>query len=311
MLMEEQHPARATALGVVLVAASLAQLRAAHAEPPSPAAPLAEEISGALEQYSKEGDLPLPPLAPSQLDTVIAGEPMVDVFAESSRKWSDRVDAMRVLGMQVVDAPRVSVWLSVLGRDDDASHRLTRTLLARMPAGAYVTYQRIDLPWPFKDRQWVILSEKNVDLADESHNLIWEHRWSLLPDGRQLIEMACDDGRIAGVTRETLDDSVYLAANRGAWILFDLGHGKTLVTGYVEVDFGGRFPDVLVHSFVKRQLRAALQSLKNPVRADDRNAPIVYDGRGLPISARIALDAELGADEPRLVKASAAGGLDE
>jgi hypothetical protein len=195
--------------------------------------------------------------------------------------------------MQVVDAPRLLVWVSLLGESDELSGKVKRALLANKPAGAYVTYQHMDLPWPFKDRQWVILSEKNSALADESADRIWEHRWSLVPRDEDVLETAHAEGRSSGVTRQQLDDSVYLAANRGAWILFDLGHERTLVAAYLDVDLGGEFPGALVRSFTKRQLKSELKALKALRRADStyNEQPMVHDGHGLPISRWTVLEA--------------------
>src|SRR5262249_14474385 len=160
------------------------------------------------------------------------------------------------------------------------------------PAGAYVTYQHMDLPWPLRDRQWVILSEKNVALADATADRIWEHRWSLVSHGEEVLETAYAEGRISGVTRQQLDGSVYLAANRGAWILFDLGHERTLVAAYLDVDLGGRLPGSLVRSFTKRQLKSELQALKSLSSADGtyNEQPMLHDGHGLPISRWTVLE---------------------
>ena len=227
-------------------------------EPPSK--PLGDTIPALLELYSKLGDFHLPDLSPAEATALVAGESFVTVFDDPGSGRANDAGAMRVAGMQVVDAPRLLVWVSVLGESDELSGKVKRTVLANQPAGAYVTYQHLDLPWPFKDRQWVILSEKNLALADDTSGRIWEHRWSLVPRSEDVLETAYAEGRISGVTRQNLDDSVYLAANRGAWILFDLGSQRTLVAAYLDVDLGGRFPGALVRSFTKRQLKSETPS---------------------------------------------------
>ena len=250
-------------------------------------------------------------MSPAEANALLAGESFVTVFDDAGSGRTNDADAMRVAGMQVVDAPRLLVWVSVLGERDELSSKVKRTVLANKPAGAYVTYQHMDLPWPFKDRQWVILSEKNLALADETADRIWEHRWSLVSHGEDVLKIAHAEGRISGVTRQQLDDSVYLAANRGAWILFDLGHGRTLVATYLDVDLGGRLPGALVRSFTKRQLKSELQALKALSNADStyNEQPMVHDGHGLPISRRTVLQASgPWPTQSRLVRTSATEG---
>jgi hypothetical protein len=290
-----------------LAAIALLAFSGAGAGDPPPE-PLANAIPELLELYSKLGDFHLPDLSPAEANALLAGESFVTVFDDPGSGRANDGDAMRIAGMQVVDAPRLLVWVSVLGESDELSGKVKRTLLANEPAGAYVTYQHMDLPWPFKDRQWVILSEKNLALADETADRIWEHRWSLDSHGEDVLKVAHAEGRISGVTRQQLDDSVYLAANRGAWILFDLGHQRTLVATYLDVDLGGRLPGALVRSFTKRQLKSELQALKALSSSDStyNEQPMVHDGHGLPISRWTVLEASgPWRSQSRLVRTSA------
>jgi hypothetical protein len=212
---------------------------------------------------------------------------------------------MGVVGWQVVKAPRLLVWLSLLGGREASSARRQHVVLARRPAGAYVSYHHIDLPWPFKDRHWLLLCEKNLSLANDSHDDIWEHRWSLLPLDDSQLEAAYDTRGVPGLTRKAFDDSVYLIANQGAWIVFDLGAEGTLVAASMDIDLGGRFPDALAQSFAKHQMREFFESL-NPLSGADYAAnPVIDDGRGVPITEEAALRAARDwADRPPLVAAS-------
>jgi hypothetical protein len=214
---------------------------------------------------------------------------------------------MRVVGWQTVKAPRLLVWLSLLGAREDSSARRQHVVLARRPAGAYVSYHHIDLPWPFKDRHWLLLCEKNLSLASESHDDIWEHRWSLLPLDDSQLEAAYDTGAVAGLTRKTFDDSLYLTANQGAWIVFDLGVDGTLVAASMDIDLGGRFPDALVQSFAKHQMREFFESLNTLSGAAYAANPVIDDGRGVPITEEAAhREARRWAEGAPLIAASGA-----
>jgi hypothetical protein len=263
------------------------------------------EIPRLLAQYSEQGDLRLPNLSPTELDSLATGSPLVMLYRDPTAEPGGKVHSMNVVGWQLVKAPRLLVWLSLLMGREDSSARLQHVVLTRRPAGAYVSYHHIDLPWPAKDRHWLLLCEKNVSLASESHDDIWEHRWSLLPPDNAQLEAAYDSGDIPGLTRKTFDDSVYLVANRGAWVVFDLGTEGTLVAASMDIDLGGRFPDTLVQSFAKHQMREFFESLAALRGAHYEATPVIEDGRGVPITAETARrDARYRVERPSLVAAS-------
>lgn len=249
-----------------------------------------DKIPPLLALYSEQGDLRLPNLSPAELDALAAGTALVTLYHEEKTSAGD-VHAMRVVGWQVVKAPRLLVWLSLFGGNEDSSARLQHVVLTRRPAGAYVSYHHVDLPWPFSDRHWLILCEQNSSLANASHDEIWEHRWSLLPPDGSLLEATYESGRVVGLTRKAFDNSVYLTANRGAWIVFDLGEAGTLVAASMDVDFGGHFPDALVQSYAKQQMKAFFAALHALPGAHYAAKPVIDDGRGVPITREAALRA--------------------
>jgi len=262
------------------------------------------KIPRLLAQYSEQGDLRLPNLSPAELETLAAGTPLVTLYRDPTADPGDKVHAMGVVGWQIVKAPRLLVWLSLLGSREDSSARRQHVVLTRRPAGAYVSYHHIDLPWPFKDRHWLLLCEKNSSLANESHDDIWEHRWSLLPLDDSQLEAAYDTRAVPGLTRKAFDDSVYLIANQGAWIVFDLGAEGTLVAATMDIDLGGRFPDALAQSFAKHQMREFFESLNTLSGADYAANPVIDDGRGVPITEEAALrEARYWAERPPLAAA--------
>lgn len=262
---------------------------------------IGETIPELLQQYSRQSSLPIPELLPHEIEALVAGESIVNAVGDSPGQQGDKVEAMGLLGFQVVDAPRLLAWLTLLGGGGRSDDRLTSVLLAQMPSGSYVRYQHVNLPWPIRDRHWAILCEKNVELANASDGVIWEHRWALHETGKQLVQTAHEEGRIPGLQQRALDASVYLPANRGTWVLFDLGQNKTLILAFYDSDLGGYLPRKLVRSFTKRQLRKYLEAtgkLAGNVQAYyDEQTPI-HDGFGLPISRQDAIDATRASKEP-------------
>lgn len=201
---------------------------------------------------------------------------------------------MGLYALKVIEAPRLLLWLSVMGGNDERDYRLTRATLGRDAPGSYVRYQHVDLPWPVRDRHWVIDCSKNTALAEASGGVVWEHLWDLHAEGPALLTAAMDAGHIPKLSHEALRDSVYLPANRGAWTLIDAGPQRTLVIAYVDADLGGSFPDLLVRTFTKRRLKAGLKVLEDMATRVHLNysaAPPIHDGHGREISRESALQA--------------------
>lgn len=228
-----------------------------------------------------------PALDPAELADLAAGEAVVKVAAEPTGE-DDEISTMAVWGLKLVDAPRLLLWLSVMGGNDERDYRLTPAMLSRGPDGAYVRYQHVDLPWPVRDRHWVIDCEKNTELAAATNGRAWQHVWALHEEGPSLLDAAFADGRIPGLTRDDLDDSVYLPANSGAWTMIDAGGNRTLIVASLDADLGGHFPDVIVRAFTKRKLASGMRTLvemATRVHVNYDQAPVIHDGYGRPIAA--------------------------
>ena len=281
---------------LVFVASEAARAEAADV------APLRElfALHGPLSEFD------LPALTEADFTALAGGDPVIRVSAVTSAADRDETESMGVYGVKVVDAPRLLVWLALLGGVSDGSvdKRYTSATLARMTAGAYARYQHIDLPWPFRDRHWVIHASKNPGLAERSSDRIWEHSWTLHERGAEMMWAAHDAGDIVRLSRKKLDKSVYLPANRGAWTVLELDDDRTLIGAYFNADLGGSFPAGLVRSFTKRQLKSGLRSIaamSAQVHLFYDAEPAIHDGHGQPISAQQAAEtARLWLDSSRL-----------
>jgi hypothetical protein len=253
-------------------------------------APIASEdrIVRALSQYSGASRfVELPVLTSDDIAAIAMGDVVVRVHARSGDVGAGEVDAAQTFGFQIIAAPRLHAWIALLGGPGTGTEgRFTRAMLERLPEGAYVRYQHIDLPWPFQNRHWAILCSKNLALARQSDGLIWEHHWSLQPHGEALVQSALSSGILPASLRSKLDGAIYLPANRGAWILFDLGQGSTLVVAYMDVGLGGGVPDALARTFAQRQLRSGFDTINKKstqAYAEYQADPVVHDGFGMPI----------------------------
>ncbi len=271
------------------------------AESDAAEASIGETIPRLIEQFSRSSGIFVPELQPEDIEVLLAGKSIISSSGKPGLEPKAGVEAVGLLGLQLVNAPRLLVWLTVLGGGGRSDDRFTNVVLSRMPGGAHARYQHVNLPWPIRDRHWVIFCEKNLELADASAGVIWEHRWSLHNTGEHLLETAYEDGRISGLKMSTLDDSIYVPVNRGSWAVFDLGQNRTLILAFYDADLGGRLPARLVRSITKRQLRKYLEATRKLtdqiLQHYDGNSPI-HDGFGLPISREAALDAALAWAKP-------------
>jgi len=249
-------------------------------------------LSDLLDFYTARTSFNWPTVSSEDIGDLIGGEPVVKMAGHAAGGTADEVVGMGVYGLQIVEAPRLLIWLTVMGGNDERDYRLTPATLARGDAGSYVRYQHVDLPWPVHDRHWVIHCQKNVQLATESDGEIWEHYWTMQTDGREQLDNALAAGRIPKFQAGDLDNAVYLSRNRGAWALIELAPDRTLVIAYVDADLGGRFPDALVRRFTRSKLKAGLASLKelsSRVHLNYSEERLIHDGHGNPIARQDAL----------------------
>lgn len=240
-------------------------------------------VASGLAAYSSAADLPV--LSASHVERLADGETIV-VVADSGRRGDD-VDSLGLVGLRVVEAPRLLVWLSLFDGQHEPHPRYTRSTLSRSGDGSWVRYQHVNLPWPFRDRHWVIDASKNRQLAADSGGEIWEHRWDLHDRGLSLALEAFEGGRIDRLNKRQIERSVYLPENRGAWTLLEVDANTTLVVGHVGVDLGGLLPAGLVRRHSRSQLSAGLDRLAESSRVAHTRYdgdPVLHDGHGEPVT---------------------------
>ncbi len=138
-----------------------------------------------------------------------------------------------VVAWGVLPLSRELAWLTLT--DDhlsDAVAALTELPLHGRWASPKTLYQRIDLPWPFVDRQWVLALENNAGLAAATG--AWERSWRV-------------DNRELATAREKTDSAVFDAAetltvNRGAWLLVPVDASSTLGVYQAWTQLEGNIP---------------------------------------------------------------------
>ena len=243
-----------------------------------------QQVRSLLARYQAFGDIPLPELTDEDIAAILGGEPAIRMSSDSPNA---SVSEFGIVGIHVIDSPKLLVWLTAMGVASEPDVRLTRAMLTEPDRGEYVRYQHVNMPWPIRDRHWVIHCEKDISLAEASGGSFWKHQWRLVEEGESLLPPAIEDGRISGLSVRQLDRSVYLPANKGAWVTSAINDKQTLVIAYFDGSLGGLFPDSMVRRFAKVHLREGLKlvgELSATAHQEYADSRTIFDGFGQPIS---------------------------
>ncbi len=174
----------------------------------------------------------------------------------------------------VLPVPRELAWLAMT--DDhlaDDVESLTEVRIRGAWTQPKLIYQRLDLPWPFADRHWVLDVANTTVLAQRSG--VWERAWT-------------QDGHALAGVRERTDAPLFDAAetlphNRGNWLLVPIDAESTLAIYQVWTDLGGSIPPAAVEAWVRASL--------NELYAD-----LALHAAAVRARYGLGCDAQLGAD---------------
>ena len=164
----------------------------------------------------------------------------------------------------VLPVSQALLWLTVT--DDHLSDdvaELTEVRLHGAWSSPKTLYQRIDLPWPFADRHYVLRSENNAALA--AHG-VWERAWHVdnteIQAARALTDAALFDAA------ETL------SVNRGDWLLVPVDAEHTLTVYQSWTDLGGAILPEATEAWSRATVEGLFRSVeKHSVDVEKRYGP--------------------------------------
>ena len=261
-----------------------------------------EDIARLLDDYQRESGVPVAELDAGSLAALAQGETLQrTVRVTRSGSGGNDTTTVRIIGYRVIDKPREPLWIAALAFDGGYSERLTEHLVTTHDGGGASWYQHVDMPWPLRDRHWMIRTGKDVPLARRLMGRVWEHHWRLVPDTPGHIARLFERVTIPGLSAERVRKAVELPLNNGAWVMATLSPERTLVVLHATMDMGGIIPDVLVNRHTRRQLRSMLASIE--ARADSAwetysSDYLIYRGDGTPIEPITARAARDGGPRP-------------
>ncbi|MEM6820186.1 MAG: hypothetical protein AAF578_15510 [Pseudomonadota bacterium] len=236
-----------------------------------------ETIIDLLIEYQRASGVPVSGLDQASLSKLYQGEVIYRKVSVTETTDGEETTSLRVIGYRLIQQAREPLWLAALAFDAGYSNRLTERLLETNALGGGDWYQHLDMPWPLRDRHWLIRTEKNTTLAHNSTNRLWEHRWSLVPSASSRVNDLFNEGEFAGISVKQAQKSVPLPLNNGAWVMGAAGPSRTLVMVHATVDLGGIVPD----SLVARQTRKNLTKMLGKIEQDADEAWVKYDSNYL------------------------------
>lgn len=241
------------------------------------------QLADQLRLYRQQARLSLPRLQASHLQDLAAGE-----LVRLRHLPPEPSSPHQAVGLQWVDLPRNDLWIAAQdshfsGLDETLEYRLSE-------AGEEPTlwFGFVDLPWPLKNRRWVVEVWDNFELAASPEIDAWEHGWQLAPKAWPRAEEAIRQGLVEGMTAERSAKALWTPVNRGAWMMINMPEGGTLIGFHATFEIGGSVPDRLVvantlHG-LERLFAKVIERARSQVKSHyTEDHPAILGGDGNPI----------------------------
>lgn len=251
---------------------------------------LVPSISQVIELYNDLSESPLPIPRPEQFDELLQGEV---VTLTDHLSLPDKGDVQyRVVAYLLLDLPRDWAWVCSLDSHLLRPGRVKQVRLREDGQGTAVSYGFLSLPWPVRDRHWVVRQEQGIGVAKATEGKIWERSWRLVDDGEDQAYELVAKGLIEGLSLKAVKKAIYLSMNTGAWTFFTLGERRTLMAYQMTTAPGGRIPERLAVKSgtrrVRRLLRTVAGNAGKMAEHYDADHRVLFGGDGQPIPPLVA-----------------------
>ena len=205
------------------------------------AAPPADELARRIEANSAAL------AAHGQHAITLDAKDLAEIAAGRVVRRRARVEgADQAIGAIWSDSPIDALWLSIL---DDTHFKLVKGLFEeQLPGtakGRKFLYQHVDMPWPIRNRQWVLDIDNNAALYKATSGKVWERTWTLA------------DSALAKSPRE---DAIWVSLNEGGWQIYSWPDGVLLIY-HVRASMDGWISDDLVTRYALSTLKDMLQEI--------------------------------------------------
>ena len=220
------------------------------------AAVAGDDLDAALAACATGALHPLPDLTIDQRRRLVDGE----VVRTVDRRGEDEPSA--AVGLAILRAPREALWIASQDPHTQVDPGLTEFIVEHLGADHALWYGHLDLPRPLKDRQWVVASTNNHDMATATADACWEHSWVLVEDGIARVRPMVEASEPKGITTDHLDSAIFTPVNRGSWFMAPLSDGRVLVAYQASSVVAGFIPDWLVTQLAMGRLEDLMRNLE-------------------------------------------------
>ncbi len=197
-------------------------------------------------------------------------------------------DPTAAVGVVMAEASVSEAWLACQGPHAEPGEN-PEFLIESLPDHQAVWYGYVPLPWPLRDRQYIVKSRANVAMANATENRCWEHTWREYPEGLADVRPMVSEAPVEGITPEHLDRAVVTSWNRGSWLLAAVDDDHVLIMFQASLVVDGNIPDWIVPRITASKLDGMLKRVKGRAETwaalhyDRRHAPFLGgDGRVIP-----------------------------
>jgi len=169
------------------------------------------------------------------------------------------VKAAKGYGIAVFEIPIQTLWKAITDEDHHAGNlpvAHSKTIDGRPRTNDHTIFQYIDVPI-LTDRWWLVRIRYNNALFSASAGRAWELWW---------VDRLREPALRTRLDTSIIEDGMPIAWSKGAWLLVDLGNGKTLVEYHTWSDPGGSVPVGPATRFAAGEVKDNLKSMSEFAR---------------------------------------------
>ncbi|NCG18151.1 MAG: hypothetical protein GWP91_03955 [Rhodobacterales bacterium] len=215
------------------------------------------EISACINDFNQHAVLPIPTLSSGQTEELMKGNVVRTIFQAEKPE-----DPSAVVAFVLSPRSRNSLWIAAQDPHTKVDPGLTERVVKNIGPDHAIWYGHWDLPRPVRDRQWVVESTNSHALSKAMDGKGWEHSWLLVENGLEQAKPMIAAGEVGNITLDDFASAIFTPVNKGAWFMFELDDGQTLLGYQATSVVGGAVPTWLVEKLVMSRMESILRDLE-------------------------------------------------
>jgi hypothetical protein len=164
------------------------------------------------------------------------------------------IKAGKGYAIAVLNIAAKDIWRGITDEDHHAGPLMidvSKTVDGIPRRDHHTLFQYLAIPF-FSDRWWLVLQDFNEALFRTSGGKVWEVAWT---------DRLQDQAFIDTLEPALIDDGIPILWANGAWLLVDLGDGRTFMEYHTWSHPGGRAPVGPMTLFAARSVKSNLEAM--------------------------------------------------